>query len=211
MTETKNLPVNKGHFYDLETPERLEAFYAKLSNGWEDEYKEYRRLWNELPKTKKISEYPLLVDLETVSRCNLKCPMCPTVTDEFIDKRVTPFKKGQLKYNLIEKVINEVAGKIYSLRLSWIGEPTLHPRLVDAVELAKKSGIKEISFLTNGYRLDLNYFKKLASAGVDLITVSIDGMGETYNRIRKPLVFEETLKRLTDISNYKKENKLDNR
>ena len=32
-----------------------------------------------------IGDYPLLVDLETVSRCNLKCPMCPTVTDEFVD------------------------------------------------------------------------------------------------------------------------------
>jgi hypothetical protein len=143
-------PVNKGHFFDLEPPERVAAFYAKLARGWEAEYKEYRRLWDELPKTQKLTDYPLLVDLETVSRCNLKCPMCPTVTDEFVEKRVTPFKKGQLDYDIIKKVIAEVAGKIYSLRLSWIGEPTLHPRLVDAVRLAKESGIKEVSFLTNG-------------------------------------------------------------
>lgn len=202
-------PVNKGHFFDLEPPERVAAFYAKLSRGWEAEYKEYRRLWDELPKTRKLTDYPLLVDLETVSRCNLKCPMCPTVTDEFVDKRVLPFKKGQLNYNIIKKVIAEVAGKVYSLRLSWIGEPTLHPRLVDAVRLAKESGIKEVSFLTNGYRLHLDYFIKLAEAGVDLITISIDGMGETYNQIRKPLKFEETLKKLQDISDYKKANGLE--
>lgn len=204
----KYTPVNKGHFFELESPERVEAFYKKLSHGWEDEYKEYRRLWEDLPSNQKIRDYPLLVDLETVSRCNLKCPMCPTVTDEFVEKRVTPFKKGQIKYSLIEKIINEVAGKIYSLRLSWIGEPTLHPRLIDAVRLAKNSGIKEVSFLTNGYRLHLDYFIKLAEAGVDLITVSIDGMGETYNEIRKPLKFEETLKKLQDISDYKKANNL---
>jgi radical SAM protein with 4Fe4S-binding SPASM domain len=203
-SEDKYSPVNKGHFFDLEPPERVAAFYAKLSRGWEQEYKEYRRLWDELPKTRELSDYPLLVDLETVSRCNLKCPMCPTVTDEFVEKRVLPFKKGQLNYNIIKKVIAEVAGKIYSLRLSWIGEPSLHPRLVDAVRLAKESGIKEVSFLTNGYRLHLDYFKELVDAGVDLITISIDGMGETYNQIRKPLKFDETLKKLQDISDYKK-------
>lgn len=207
--EAKYIPVNKGHFFDLETPDRVAAFYEKLSRGWETDYKEYRRLWEELPKATVLRDYPLLVDLETVSRCNLKCPMCPTITDEFIDKRVKPFKKGQLHYDLIKKVIEEVAGKIYSLRLSWIGEPTLHPRLVDAVRLAKKSGIKEVSFLTNGYRLELEYFIQLAEAGIDLITISIDGMGDVYNSIRAPLKFNETLKKLQDIAEYKRVNNLE--
>ncbi|SVE21895.1 uncharacterized protein METZ01_LOCUS474749, partial [marine metagenome] len=188
--------VNKGQFFDLEPKKRVLAFTEKLSRGWEEEYQEYRNLWEELPRKGVVRDYPLLIDLETVSRCNLKCPMCPTVTDEFIEKRITPFKKGQMKFELIEKIISEVAGKIYSLRLSWIGEPTLHPRLVDAARLAKRRGIKEVSFLTSGYRLGMDYFLELADAGIDLITVSIDGMGETYNQIRKPLKFEETLKRL---------------
>jgi len=205
----KYTPVNKGHFFELEPPERVALFTEKLSRGWEEEYREYRRLWNELPEKGMIGDYPLLVDLETVSRCNLDCPMCPTVTDEFVEKRVKPFKKGQLSFELIKKVIAEVAGKVYSLRLSWIGEPTLHPKLIDAVSLAKQSGIKEVSFLTNGYRLELDYFVKLAEAGVDLITVSVDGMGEAYNQIRKPMKFNETLKKLQDISDYKISNKLE--
>ena len=117
----KSTPINKGHFFELETPERIASFVSKLSKGWEEEYKEYRRLWEELPRNRQIRDYPLLVDLETVSRCNLKCPMCPTVTDEFIEKRVEPFKNGRMSYDLIEKVIAEVSGKIYSLRLSWVG------------------------------------------------------------------------------------------
>lgn len=209
MTDQKYSPVNKGHSFDLETKERLDAFTSKLSRGWEEDYREYRYLWNELPRTRTIRDYPLLVDLETVSRCNLKCPMCPTVTDEFVQKRVEPYKKGQLAYHLIEKVINEVSGKIYSLRLSWIGEPTLYPRLVDAVKLAKDNGIPEVSFLTNGSKLDLDYFIALAKAGVDLITVSIDGMGSTYDFIRAPLKFEETLLKLQQINDYKFKNKLE--
>lgn len=207
--EQKDLPVNKGHYFGLEPQERVDAFTEKLARGWEKEYHEYRKKWDEWPAKQVIGDYPLLVDLETVSRCNLKCPMCPTVTDEFVDKRVKPFKKGQLDFDVIEKVVSEVAGNIYSLRLSWIGEPTMHPKLIDAVKLAKDSGIKEVSFLTNGYKLKLDYFKKLARAGVDLITVSIDGMGETYDLIRFPLKFDETVKKLKDISDFKKENGLE--
>lgn len=208
-TSEKYIPINKGHFFELEPPERVNAFTSKLSKGWEEEYKRYRKLWEELPKSRMIRDYPLLVDLEMVSRCNLKCPMCPTVTEEFIEKRVKPFKRGLMDFGLVEKIVSEVAGKIYSLRLSWIGEPTLHPKLVDAVRLAKQSGIPEVSFLTNGSKLKLEYFIKLAEAGVDLITVSIDGMGETYNHIRKPLKFDETLRKLKDAFEYKKANGLD--
>ena len=132
--EKKHSPVNKGHSFGLETEERLSAFKKKLSFGWEKEYWEYRRLWEELPQKREVRDYPLLVDLETVSRCNLSCPMCPTVTQEFIDKRVKPFKRGQLNIDLAKKIIDEVAGKIYSLRLSWIGEPTLHAGLINIIK-----------------------------------------------------------------------------
>ena len=89
----KYTPVNKGHSFDLETKERLEAFKKKLSYGWEEEYLEYRRLWEELPAKREVRDYPLLVDLETVSRCNLSCPMCPTVTQEFVDKELSHSKE----------------------------------------------------------------------------------------------------------------------
>ena len=50
----KYTPINKGHFFNLETPERLRQFKKKLSCGWEKEYKEYRHLWRELPEKRII-------------------------------------------------------------------------------------------------------------------------------------------------------------
>ena len=41
--QKKNVPINKGHFFELESKERIDNFTRKLSYGWEDEYKEYRR------------------------------------------------------------------------------------------------------------------------------------------------------------------------
>ncbi len=202
--DEKYVPINKGHF-DMETPERIRRFSEILGRGWEVEYRKYRRLWEELPRERKVRDYPLLVDLELSSRCNLACPMCPTVTEEFVDKRVTPFKRGRMDYGLIKRVIDEIAGKVYALRLSWVGEPTLNPRLIDAVRYARAKGIKEISFLTNGTKLKRDYFLQLAEAGADWITISVDGMDETYDRIRKPLRFGETLEKIAAIRRWKDE------
>jgi len=201
--EEKYIPINKGHF-ELDTKERTDKFYEKLSLSWEKDYHEYRKLWVELPKKRNIRDYPLLVDLELSSACNLKCPMCYTITDEFKSK----VKKGFMDFELFKTIIDEVAGKVYSIRLSLRGEATLHPKFIEAIKYAKDKGIKEVSTLTHGGNLNLEFFKKVVDAGIDWITISIDGINEEYNKIRKPLKFKDTLKRLQDIKKYKDENNL---
>ena len=89
-TSEIHVPINKGHF-DLDTDKRKKEFEEKLGEDWEKDYKEYRKLWKDLGKSKKIRDYPLLVDLELSSVCNLHCPMCYTVTEDYI-------KKVRMKY-----------------------------------------------------------------------------------------------------------------
>ncbi|MBE7438839.1 MAG: SPASM domain-containing protein [Spirochaetales bacterium] len=205
--QEKYIPINKGHF-ELEPPERIAAFAKKLGSGWETEYADYRRMWRELPEKQIVRDYPLLVDLEMASVCNLKCPMCPTTTSEFIHQRSSKANKGLMDADLAKRIIDEIAGKVYALRLSWVGEPTLHKKLVDVVRYAKEKGIQEVSFLTNGWKLELEYFIQLQTAGVDWITISIDGMDEIYDRIRAPLKFRDTVKKLQRIAAYKEEHGL---
>lgn len=114
-----------------------------------------------------------------------------------------------MKWELFVKVIDEISGRVPAVRLSWRGESTIHKKFIDAVRYAKESGIGEVSFLTNAYKLDLDYFKELVDAGADWITVSFDGLGEEYNRIRAPLKYEETLEKLRVAMNYKIQNKID--
>jgi len=194
----KNVPVNKGHF-DLDTQERIDTFHLKLGAGW-DQYQEYRRNWHEYPTNQIVRDYPLLVDVELASSCNLKCPMCYTITEHF-KKNV---RQKVMDWDLYKRVIDEVSGKVYALRLSWRGESTLHNKFVDAVSYAKEKGIREVSFLTNGWKLDLDYFIELQKAQADWITVSFDGVGEEYNKIRAPLKYEVMLERLRNIHDYKK-------
>lgn len=201
--EEKYIPINKGHF-ELDTVERTEEFSIKMSTGWEDEYKNYRQKWVEMPKKREVLEYPLLVDLELASACNLKCPMCYTITDEFKQK-VT---RGFMDFELFKKIVDEISGKVFALRLSLRGEATLHKNFIECIKYAKAKGIKEVSTLTHGGNLELDFFKKCVDAGIDWITISIDGVDDEYNKIRKPLTFDGTLKRLQDIKKYKDQNNL---
>ncbi|MBV1820137.1 hypothetical protein [Clostridium cochlearium] len=109
----KFVPNNKGN-YTLETKEREKEYERKRSIGFEKEYGEYRRKWVELPKNQEVDEYPIEVALELSSICNLKCPFCYTITKEFQEK----VSKKFMETKLAKKIIDEIAGKVISLRLS---------------------------------------------------------------------------------------------
>lgn len=197
------VPINKGN-YSMDTPEREATFEANRGYGWESEYAAYRANWTKYAKQQHVAEYPLLVDIELSSVCNLHCPMCYTITDEFAAKVNTT----RMDWDLYAKIIDEIGGKVPAIRLSLRGEATLHKRFVDCIRYAKEHGIKEVSTLTHGGKLTLEFFKEIAAAGIDWITISVDGVGETYERIRKPLKFDELLGNIKAIAAYKKEHGL---
>jgi radical SAM protein with 4Fe4S-binding SPASM domain len=188
----------------MDTPERDSRFEEYRGEGWDVEYAEYRRNWAEYPSEQFVSDYPLLVDIELSSLCNLTCPMCYTITDEF-EKRVNTTR---MDWDLYTKIIDEIGGKVPAIRLSLRGEATLHTKFSDCIRYAKDSGIKEVSVLTHGGKLTLPYFEKIAKAGIDWITISIDGVGSTYEAIRKPLKFEDLLEKIKAIKRYKDQNGL---
>jgi len=199
MTE-RYVPINKGN-YSMDTAQREARFYEYLGEAWPEGYREYRRNWSQWPSSGHVADYPLLVDLELSSVCNLRCPMCYTISADFrkhVDARIMDFA-------LFTKVIDEIGGRVPALRLSLRGESTVHPQFVDAIKYAKDHGIKEVSTLTHGGRLTLDFFQRVQEAGIDWITISIDGTGETYERIRKPIKFAEIVQKVQDIKRYKDE------
>jgi radical SAM protein with 4Fe4S-binding SPASM domain len=197
------VPINKGN-YSMDTPEREARFEQYRGEGWETEYTAYRRNWREYPQSQFVSEYPLLVDIELSSVCNLTCPMCYTITDEF--KKHVDIKR--MDWELYKRIIDEIGGKVPAIRLSLRGEATLHTKFIDCIRYAKEKGIKEVSTLTHGGKLTLPYFEKIVKAGIDWITISIDGVGEVYESIRKPLKFNDLLDKIKVIKRYKNEHGL---
>lgn len=195
---SEKTPINKGNFDDLESLERKQRFEQYRGEGWEEEYREYRDNWTKYAKEQFVAEWPLLVDIELSTICNLKCPMCYTLTEDFKSKVPTKL----MDEALYKSIIDEIAGNVPAIRLSLRGEPTLHPRFIEFIKYAKDKGIKEVSFLTNGSKLDDEYIEKIILAGADWITVSIDGVDEQYEAIRYPMKFSgilNSMKRFKEI------------
>lgn len=187
----KTIIINKGN-YSLETPERDQFADARRAAGWEDEYAAYRKAWTDRPAQGIYGEWPLLVDIELSSACNLSCPMCYTITEAF-KRRV---KRRFIPFDLFCRIVDEIASHVPALRLSLRGEPTLHPKFIECVKYAKDKGIKEVSFLTNAGTLTESLSQALLEAGADWITFSVDGLDATYEGIRHPLKFAETYEKI---------------
>jgi radical SAM protein with 4Fe4S-binding SPASM domain len=149
------------------------------------------------PKLDIVARFPSHLDVETASACQMRCPMCYTT---YMDESL----KGIMKYELFTKIIDEaVTLGIYSIKLSWRGEPLLNKKILDMVKYAKSKGIKEVAFLSNAEFLTKDMAEALVDAGLDWLSVSADGTGDIYNEIRRPAIFEETLERVKYMKQYR--------
>ncbi len=176
-------------------------FHKSRGAGHLASYALNRFQWFAYPSLGIVPDFPLHVDIETSTHCDMSCPMCYRRTERFQKEVESRF----MEYSLYEKIIEECARRrLFSIRLSLRGEAFLHPRIFDCIELAKKSGIKEVSSLTNGLALNPEKFEKLVRLAFDWLTISFDGLGRTYESIRKPADFSEALEKIKSYARIKK-------
>lgn len=163
-------------------------------------YLKNRIIWYYFPRFHILTEFPDHVDLEISTACDLNCPMCYTRTDEF--KKLV--KRQFMDFELFKRLVDEcVKYKTYSIRISLRGEPFIHPNVMEMIRYAKNAGIKEVSSLTNNYRLTPEMFEQAMKAGLDWLTISFDGLGETYEWVRKPAKFEESFDKIKEYKRIK--------
>lgn len=96
-------------------------------------------------------------------RCNQVCDFC------FVSTHLPTAPADD-----VERVIREAAARGDTICISG-GEPTLEPRLVDWVRLAKREGASFVELQTNATRIDASAAAELREAGVDLAFVSLHG------------------------------------
>ena len=162
--------------------------------------KPYRTNWVEFPRQRYMAQYPLDMDIEFSTVCNLHCSMCYTITEDFQKSVCRTF----MEQGLFFKIVDEIGGKVPAVRLSLWGECMLHSHFTEFIRYCKEKGISEGSFLTNGSMIPEDYFKEVAIAGADWIIISFDRLYDTYESIRKSLKFEETFQKIKNICRIKK-------
>ena len=128
------------------------------------EYAKYRRCCTEYPSKFILRDFPMHLDIEVTSRCNLKCTFC--------DRQ--PFLKrdqiGDMDISLYKRIIDECSEhKLWAGKLSYRGEPLLHKDIAEMVSYAKKRGILDLYFNTNAMLLDEKLAERLIDAGLNRI------------------------------------------
>jgi radical SAM protein with 4Fe4S-binding SPASM domain len=128
---------------------------------------------DKIPKTIKPS-IPEVYQIETVSICNANCIMCPTPFYPRKDK--TPM----IDVDLVKKIVDE--GDLeasYFVELQQSGEPLLHPKLSEIIDIVKSTGVY-VGLSTNGIRTEE---QTEALSKLDYITFSFDSL-DYYKEIR---------------------------
>jgi MoaA/NifB/PqqE/SkfB family radical SAM enzyme len=104
-----------------------------------------------------VPEYTVRVNFH----CNQSCDFC------FVSTHLPPAGDAAVRAAIQE------AGREEAVLVLSGGEPTMNPRLLDYVRLAKQAGVRGIELQTNATRLNTTLADALVDAGVEQMTVSL--------------------------------------
>jgi radical SAM protein with 4Fe4S-binding SPASM domain len=146
-----------------------------------------------------LAPVPPHVDLELTNVCDLACEFCETL----VMKR----KPGMMSLELFKKIIDECdAIGVKSCKINGWGESLLNKQLCNMVDYAKTHSKLILQFNTNANRLTPKISRRLVSAGLDRLTVSIDGITkETYEKLRVKGSYEDVFRNVHDLLDIKKQ------
>ncbi len=111
------------------------------------------------------------------SSCNLDCPICYTVNKNDDAHRMTKDEFAKIISHLLDDheeldIINFTGG-----------EPTLHPELLDFLQMARDAGIERLTISTNGLKLrDEEFVRKLAALDARIV-LSLDSFNPATDKI----------------------------
>ena len=141
---------------------------------------------------------PFKLKIECSSVCNLRCTMCPLHNGL---KR----KQGFLKFEKFKFIYDQV--KPAYLNLTGIGETFLNKDLFKIVKYAKEKRAM-VKLDSNGTLLDEETINNILKTGIDIISISIDGVDkESYEKIRVGAKFEEVKKNVKNLVRIRNERK----
>lgn len=124
---------------------------------------------------------------ETTRACNLRCRHCGS--------DCTVPKPGELTTEEIKSAFKSIASDFDARSIMVAvtgGEPLLRKDLFEVMGYARGLGF-EWGMVTNGMLVDETTIENCRNAGMNTVTVSVDGLREAHESIRKGGSFERTI------------------
>lgn len=158
------------------------------------------RLYGERWRDKVVlSAYPIEIIIDPTNMCHLRCPLCPT------GQRVSSRQAGQMKFQVYQRIIDELGKWLYKVRFYNWGEPLGHADIYRMIEYASAKNIgTEIS-------THLNVFEEsqagtMIEAGLESLIISLDGAEPTsYSRYKVGGDFDRVIRNIAAIVAAKKQ------
>jgi len=126
-------------------------------------------------------DFPDVVRIETVGKCNFRCIHCPT--------GINPNNRSILSEGMFDSIVGEFLNARFIPRVVVLyhgGEPLLNTKLSKYIRVLKKMGVEKTVITTNASLLTGEQSRELVLAGLDEIKVSFDGQSpDENNHIRQ--------------------------
>jgi len=146
-----------------------------------------------------VPPLPRVLQVEVTSACNLRCAMCLVRYRPPVNKLA-----GAFDDEMFRRLVDDLPD-LTGLTLQGLGEPLLHPRLLDLVSYTHQRGIR-VGFNSNATLLSRSMSEKLVSAGLDWLHVSVDGAtAQAYEAIREGARLPVVLRNLADLVTVRRE------
>ena len=138
-----------------------------------------------------------MATVDLTNRCNLTCPVC--------------FANANAAGYLYEPTFEQVRRMLQALRDERPvnarivqfsgGEPTLHPRFLDCIRLAKEMGFSHVQVATNGIMFtDLEFAQAAKEAGLHTLYLQFDGVcDDIYRRTRGEALLDMKLQAIQTV------------
>lgn len=134
--------------------------------------------------------------------CDQRCKHCYAADPKTYEKELrSPLTTAQCK-----EVVNSLTAFCEKLganpHIAFTGgDPLLRSDFFEILEHARSRGVI-VSILGNPFHLDERTLKRLKAIGIRGYQISIDGMRETHDYLRKPGSFDASVKALKDLKSH---------
>ena len=131
-------------------------------------------------------------------RCDQRCAHCYIFNSTDRVGGVTEFSLPDAK-DVVDGFVSfcSAVGKSPSITITG-GDPLLHPSIWEILSYLKESGIR-FTILGNPFHLNREVAARLYSLGCRNYQMSLDGLRETHDSIRKPGSFDATVSKICDL------------
>ena len=117
-----------------------------------------------------VPEHPITIRIEITTRCNARC-FCCNRQQLLTEESIWHLDEADMTWETFEKALGFV-GPGTNVDLFGLGEPMLHPRLIDMVAaVSAAGGVPRLS--TNGGFQDAELLQRLTDAGLKYIVFSL--------------------------------------